>query len=180
MSLVDYPNWIRGIDVFIGLITVFVGAWILFIPDLVETTLVFAMAIGLFLIGAIRFGKGITMSGLSMTSRATKIFSGIAAIVLSVLSFLFSDLTVVFLISLLTFAIMLLGLSRIIVGYNEKTLSTWMRWMNILGGGLVFFFGLFAAIFSGIGFFTLRLIIACSFIVLGLIRILAGSKGELT
>nr|KXH71740.1 MAG: hypothetical protein AM325_02580 [Candidatus Thorarchaeota archaeon SMTZ1-45] len=180
MSLEGYPNWIRGIDVFIGLVTIIVGAWILLSPDLVEATLVLAMAIGLFLIGVVRFGKGITMSGLTMTSRAMKILSGIGAIVLSILSFIFSSLTIVALISLLTFAIMILGISRIVVGYNEKTLSAWVRWMNILGGGIVFFFGFFAAILSGLGFFTLRLLISCAFMVLGLIRIAAASKGELT
>lgn len=63
MSLEQYPNWIKGIDVFIGLVTVFIGCWILLSPDLVEATLVTTMAIGLFLIGVMRFGKGITMGG---------------------------------------------------------------------------------------------------------------------
>lgn len=180
MSIEEYPNWIRGIDAFIGLVTVLVGFWILFDPALAEATLVVTMAIGLFLIGVIRFGKGISMGGLSMTSRASKILSGVIAIVLSILSFIFTTLTVVFLITMLTFAIMLIGLSRIIVGYGEKEKPTWLRWGNILGGGIAFFFGFFSAIFQGLGFFTLRLMLSCVFIVLGLIRIAAASKGELT
>ncbi|MBY8998775.1 MAG: DUF308 domain-containing protein [Candidatus Thorarchaeota archaeon] len=179
MSLEEYPQWIRGIDVFIGLVTVLVGAWVLFSPDLVEATLVVSVAIGLFLIGVVRFGKGISLNGLAMSSRVMKIASGIGAIVLSLLSFVFSSLTVTFLITLLTFAIMLVGLSRIVVGYGEKESSTWLRWTNIIGGGVVFFFGFFAAIFSGLGFFTLRLMLSCVFIVLGLIRIAAASKSEM-
>ena len=180
MSLDEYPNWIRGLDVFIGLVTVLVGAWVLFSPDLVEATLVITVAFGLFLIGVVRFGKGISISGLTMSSRAMKIISGIGAIGLSLLSFVFSSLTVTFLITLLTFAIILAGLSRIVVGYGEKSSSTWMRWTNILGGGIVFFFGFFAAIFSGLGFFTLRLALSLVFIVLGIVRIVAASKGEIT
>ena len=180
MSLEGYPNWIRAVDVLIGLVTVLVGAWILFSPDLVEATLVVTMAIGLFLIGVVRFGKGLTMSGLTVTSRAMKIISGVAAIALSLLSFVFSTLTVVVLITILTFAIMILGLSRIVVGYSERTLPSWMRLLNILGGGIVFFFGFFTAIFSDMGFFTLRIVIACVFIILGIVRIAAASKGELT
>ena len=152
MSSVNYPNWIRGIDVFIGLVTVLVGAWILFSPDLVEATLVTTMALGLLLIGVIRFGKGITMAGLTMSSRAMKIISGLGAILLSVLSFMFSSLTVLFLITILTFAIMLAGLSRIVMGYSEKSLPGWIRILNILGGGIVFFFGFFSAIFTDMGF----------------------------
>jgi uncharacterized membrane protein HdeD (DUF308 family) len=180
MSLEEYPNWIRGIDLFIGLVTVLVGAWVLFSPDLVEATLVITVAIGLFLIGVVRFGKGISMSGLTMSSRAMKIVSGIGAIALALLSFVFSSLTVTFLITMLTFAVMLLGLSRIVVGYGEKTLPGWMKVLNIVGGGFVFFFGFFAAIFSDMGFFTLRIVLASVFIALGIIRIAAASKGEMT
>ena len=180
MSLEEYSNWIRGIDVFTGLVTVLVGAWVLFSPDLVEATLVITVAIGLFLIGVVRFGKGISMSGLTMSSRAMKIVSGIGAIALSILSFVFSSLTVTFLITLLTFAIMIVGLSRMVVGNGEKTMPGLMRLLNIVGGGIVFFFGLFAAIFSDMGFFTLRIILACVFIALGVIRIAGASKGEVT
>ncbi|MGD9397013.1 MAG: DUF308 domain-containing protein [Candidatus Thorarchaeota archaeon] len=180
MSIEEYPNWIRGIDAFIGLVTVLVGFWILFSPDFVEATLVVTLAIGLFLIGVIRFGKGITMSGLTMTSRAIKTLSGVLAIVLSLLSFVFGTLTVAFLITLLTFAIMIVGLSRIVVGYSEKENPVWLRWSNILGGGTAFFFGFFAAVYSDLGFFTLRSMLSVVFVVLGLIRIAAASKGELT
>ena len=180
MAVEEYPSWVRGIDVFIGLVTVFVGAWILLSPSLAEATLVVTMAVGLFLIGVVRLGKGITMVGLKKGSRVMKILSGIGAILLSVLSFVFSSLTITFLITMLTFAIMLVGLSRIVVGYNEKSRSTWARWANILGGGIAFFFGFFAAIFSGLGFFTLRLMISCAFMVLGIVRIAAASKVELT
>ena len=179
MSSTEYPNWIRGVDVFIGLVTVFVGAWILFDPGLVETTLVVTMALGLFLIGVVRFGKGVTMAGLTMTSRALKIVSGLGAILLSLLSFVYSSLTVLFLITILTFVIMLAGLSRIVVGYGEKSLPGWIRILNIVGGGIVFFFGFFAAIFTDMGFEILRIVLACTFIALGVIRIAAASKGEL-
>ena len=175
-----YSNWIRGIDVLIGLVTVLLGFWILFSPDLVEATLVITMALGLFLIGVIRFGKGIVVSELTVTSRVLKILSGIVAIALSLLSFVFSSLTVLVLITILSFAIMLIGGSRIIVGQSEKGLPAWIRIMNIAGGGIVFLFGLFSAIFTDLGFFNLRLMLATVFVVLGLIRISAASKGEMT
>lgn len=108
-----------------------------------------------------------------------KLVSGAAAIALSLLSFIFSSLTVVFLVTMLTFAIMLVGLSRIVVGYGEKSLSGWVRLLNIVGGGIVFFFGFFTAIFSDIGFEILRIVLAGVFIALGIIRIASASKGEL-
>ena len=51
MTLEEYPRMIRGIDVLTGLITILLGAWILFSPSFVEETLVLIMAIGLFIIG---------------------------------------------------------------------------------------------------------------------------------
>ncbi len=180
MSEETYPKWLRGVDALIGLITVFLGAWILFSPDLVEATLVLIMAIGLFLIGVIRFGKGITIGELKTTSRAMKIISGLSAIGLSLMAVALSNLAIVFLVGLLTFAIMLVGLSRIVVGYGEESMSSWMKITNIVGGGVVFLFGLIAAIFTDLGFLTLRLMISGVFFVLGLIRIAAASKGELS
>lgn len=98
MSLEEYPDWLKGIDIFIGLVIVLVGAWILISPDLAETTLVITIAIGLSLIGLVRVGKGTSMTTLTRTSRAMKILSGLGAITLSILSFVFSSLTVTFLI----------------------------------------------------------------------------------
>jgi uncharacterized membrane protein HdeD (DUF308 family) len=178
MTVVEHPSWIRGVDIFIGLITVLIGAWILLSPDLVEATLVLTVAIGLFFIGLVRAGKGISLTGFSTRVRAMKAISGFGAILLSISAIVFSELAITVLITLLTFGIMLVGLSRIVVGYGEKSLPLWTRSAYTIGGGIVFFIGFFAAIFSGLGFFILRLMLSTVFFVLGIIRIAAASKGE--
>jgi len=180
MTIEEYPKMIRGIDLLTGLITILVGAWILFSPVFVEETLVLVMAIGIFIIGLVRFGKGIVITELRKTSRAMKVVSGLGAVVLALLAILFSDLAIVFLLGLLTFAIMLMGLSRIVVGYGEESMPSWLKLTNIVGGGFVFLFGLIAAIFTDLGFFALRMVISGVFFVLGLVRIAAASKGELS
>ena len=180
MSDDTYPKWIQGVDIISGLITVLVGAWILFSPTLAEATLILFMALGLLVIGFVRVGKGIGISELKTTSRAMKVLSGLGAIILSVVALLFSDLAIVFLVGLLAFAIMLAGMSRIVVGYGEDSMPSWLKLVNIVGGGIVFLFGFIAAIITDLGFFTLRVMISGVFFVLGFVRIAAASRGELS
>lgn len=168
----------RGVDAVIGIITIIVGAWILMDPALVEATLVFTVAIGLVFIGLARLFKGVSVKTLTKQSRGMKVLSGAAAILLAVIALAFPSLTVTFLLTLLTFAIMLVGLSRMIVGYSEKGLPSWMRILYIAGGGTAFLFGFFASIFSGLGIFTLRLMLAGVFFILGALRLVAAAKGE--
>ena len=178
MSIEQDSYLARGVDSFIGIVTIIVGAWILLDPGLIEATLVFSVAIGLIFIGLARVFKGVSVKTLTTQSRAMKTISGVAAIVLAVLAIVFPALTVTFLLTLLTFAIMLVGLSRMIVGYSEKGLPSWMRMLYIAGGGVAFLFGFFASIFSGLGLFTLRLMLSGVFFILGIIRLVAGIKGE--
>jgi uncharacterized membrane protein HdeD (DUF308 family) len=179
MALQEYPSWIRGFDIIIGFAVVFLGVWIILNTALVEVALVFLLAIGLLLIGFTRLGKGIMMKGLNQSTRIIKIVSGIGALALAIGALLFTSLTVTVLITLLTFGIMLLGLARIAVGYKEKDLRSSIRAFYILGGIIVFAFGLIAAIYPALGLFSLKIILAITFLILGSFRIASGASGEL-
>jgi len=75
--------------------------------------------------------------------------------------------------------LMLVGIARIIVGYMETGLKSEMRIANIVGGGLAFLFGFAAAIFPSLGLYTLKLLLAITFLVLGSLRVASGASGEL-
>jgi len=179
MALQEYPPWVRGIDIVIGFVIIFVGTWIILNTVIVEATLVFLLALGLLVIGFTRLGKGVLLKELNTTTRTVKVVSGIGAIALALAAILFSSLTVTVLITLLTFAIMLVGIARIVIGYKETGLKSGMRIANIAGGGLVFLFGFVAAIFPSLGLYTLKILLAITFLVLGSLRIASGASGEL-
>lgn len=179
MTLEAQKPWVRAADIAIGIVTIIVGMWITLSPTLAEATLVFSMAIGLVFIGLARVFKSVSTDALTTQSRAMKIISGLVAILLSAVAIVFRDLAITFLVTMLTFAIMLVGLSRMVVGYSEKSISYWLRALYVAGGGLVFLFGFFAAVFSGLGFVTLRLVLGAVFLILGSVRIIGAAKGEL-
>jgi uncharacterized membrane protein HdeD (DUF308 family) len=179
MSLEESPSWIRGFDIFIGFVIIIVGTWIILNTVIVEATLVLLLALGLLIIGFTRLGKGVLVKELNKTTRTVKAISGIGAIALALAAILFSSLTVTFLITLLTFGIMLVGISRVIIGYKETDLKSGMRIANFVGGCLVFLFGFISAIFPSIGLYTLKLLLAITFLVLGSLRIASGASGEL-
>ncbi len=179
MALEEYPPWTRGLDIVIGFVIIFVGAWIILNTALVEAMLVLLLALGLLVIGFTRLGKGLLMKKLNTTTRTVKVVSGIGAIALALAAILFSSYTITVLITILTFGIMLIGMARIIVGYREAGLKSGMRVANIAGGGLVFLFGFVVAIFPSLGLYTLKLLLAIAILVLGSLRIASGASGEL-
>lgn len=179
MALEKYPAGIRGLDIVIGFAIIFLGSWIILDNAILETTLVFLLAVGLIFIGFTRLGKGILLSEINKSTRAIKIVTGISAIVLALGALFFNALAMSVLITLLTFGIMLLGMARLVVGYTEKDIKSGTRMLYIVGGGIVFIFGLIAAIFPSLGLFTLKIILAVTFLILGSLRVAAGISGEM-
>jgi hypothetical protein len=180
MALENYPAGLRALDIVIGFAIIFLGSWIVIDSAIVEPTLIFLLSIGLVFIGFTRLGKGIFMSESKRSTRAIKIVTGLVAIGLAIGAFLFSEFFIDMLITLLTFGIMLLGMARLVVGYSEKDIKHGTRILYIVGGGTVFLFGFIAAIFpSTLGLYTLKMILAVTFLILGSMRVAAGVSGEI-
>jgi len=179
MSSSLYPGWLRGLDVIVGLAMLVVSMWIVIDVSLAERTIVLAISIALLVVGLVRFAKSLLMTRLDTRARITKGIVGILVILLSMAAVLLPDLTVLFLVTMMTFAIMLMGLSRIIVGYVESELARWARALYISGGVVIFSFGFLAALFPGVGFYTLILLLSAAMITVGIIRIVSGVTGEL-
>ena len=179
MTLEKYPAGIRGLDIVIGFSIIFLGSWIILDTAILEPTLVFLLAVGLVFIGFTRLGKGIFMSEANKSTRAIKIVTGLFAIILAISALLFSELAMSVLVTLLTFGIMLLGMARLVVGYTEKGIKQGTRIIYVVGGGIVFFFGFIAAIFPSLGLYTLKMILAITFLILGSLRVAAGVSGEI-
>lgn len=174
-----YPSWSRGLDVIIGLFIVVVSLWIVIDSTLAERTIILTIAIALAVVGVVRITKSVFMKQIDTKSRITKGTVGVAATIISIGVLLFPDLAITFLVTMITFAIMLMGLSRIIVGQIEKELAPWARALYIVGGAIAFCFGFLAAVFPGLGFFTLILLLSAAMMTVGIIRIVSGVTGEL-
>ncbi|MHA2380214.1 MAG: DUF308 domain-containing protein [Candidatus Thorarchaeota archaeon] len=179
MSSDLYPGWLRGLDVVVGLAILVISVWIVIDVSLAERTIVLAISIALLVVGLVRFAKSLLMTRLDTKTRATKGIVGVAVILLSMAAVLFPDLTVTFLVTMMTFAIMLMGMSRVIVGYVEVELAKWARVLYIAGGVVIFGFGFLAALFPGVGFLTLVLLLSAAMMTVGIIRIVSGVTGEL-
>jgi uncharacterized membrane protein HdeD (DUF308 family) len=179
MSSEFYPSWSRGLDVVIGLVIVVVSLWTVIDPTLAQRTIILTIAIALAFVGIVRIAKSIFMKRIDTRARITKGSLGLVATLISFAVVLFPDLAITFLVTMVTFAIMLMGMSRIIVGYLEKELATWARALYIAGGAIAFGFGFLAAVFPGLGFYTLILLLSAAMITVGVIRIVSGITGEL-
>lgn len=174
-----YPSWSRALDLVIGLVIIVVSLWIVIDPSLAQRTIILTIAIALAVVGIVRIVKSLFMKRIDARARATKAAVGVAATLISMSVLLFPDLAITFLVTMVSFAIMLMGLSRMIVGQLEKELAPWARALYIVGGAIAFGFGFLAAVFPGLGFYTLILLLSAAMITVGAIRIVSGITGEL-
>ncbi|MFX0055296.1 MAG: DUF308 domain-containing protein [Promethearchaeota archaeon] len=179
MSSEYYPSWSRWLDLVIGVAILVVSLWIVIDSTLTQRTIILTIAIALLIVGFVRIIKSIFMKRIDTRSRITKGTVGVAAVLISVGVVLFPGLAITFLVTMMTFAIMLMGMSRVIVGYLERELATWARALYMIGGAIAFGFGFLAALFPGLGFYTLILLISAAMITVGVIRIASGITGEL-
>jgi uncharacterized membrane protein HdeD (DUF308 family) len=179
MTEEHYPAWLRGFDVIIGIFTIGIGIWIYFSPLMAEYLILLSVSTALLAIGLVRLIRSIALKDLKTISKAMKILSGLGAILLSAVVFLFPDLAISFLIMFIGLAMMVIGMSRVVVGLKEEDLDQLTRMSYIMGGGIVFVLAFGASIFVDLGFFMLTIFFSGALVTLGILRVASGISGKL-
>ncbi|UCE11699.1 MAG: hypothetical protein JSW61_07160 [Candidatus Thorarchaeota archaeon] len=179
MSAEEYPKWVRGLDILVGVVLIGVSFLVVGLPGFAEIMLVYAMSAGLLFIGFSRIVKTIVLKDLKPTTKAVKVITGIGVIVLASIVFLYPAGTIAFLTGMIAGAIALAGLSRIFVGISEDSLVDWARVAYIVVGILAVLLGVIAILFLDLGFFILAVAMSTALAALGVLRIASGVTGEL-
>ena len=177
MSEKYYPNWMRGLDIVIGLFLSIAGFWIILDTTLIILTMLFIVSLTLIFTGFGRIIRAATSEGMKNISRIANALVGILAIFLSSLVFIFPGLSILLLITFIAVSLILIGVARIIIGGSEDILSNWMRGLHIFVGILSIGLGVLAILFPGFGFLTAIFYISISLITNGFARILSGILG---
>ncbi len=145
MAVEGYPNWLRGLDVLIGMLMLAVGLWVLLFIESVSGLALLIFSFTLILMGGTRIIKGVKYNSIERTNRLLNVLVGIAVILLSSSVFLMPSLGDVLLLRILTFSIMLIGALRLWLGFTRKEIPMWARaaqfivGMTILGMGIIIF-----------------------------------------
>jgi len=173
-----YPNWVRGWDIIVGLISLIVGVWVLFDISLAQISVLFLLAFGLLLIGIARLVKSATATGMKTLSRGFNILAGATAIALGLAVFVFPLVAILTLIALLAIGLMFTGVARVVIGASEGDMPGWLRALSVIVGLLSIGLSFVVILFPGFGFLTLILYMSIVFILNGFTRVISGVTGQ--
>ena len=174
-----YPQWLRALDVVLGLCSLLLGLWILVDLSLVPLASLFIMSFALIALGLARMAKAFAIGTMNILSRVLNILAGIIAIIMSVLVFVFSSLAIELLILLVAVGLLFVGVVRMAIGLLEEEMVGWGRILHFLVGLITISVALFALLFPAFGFLTLAVVLAIGFVSNGFARIVAGITGKL-
>lgn len=174
MSERNDPSWVHLLDDAIGLMVIVIA-----LVAVLELAFSFAFALEVFSIGL--FAMGIAWIVWSIyiirTNKYARVFmfvTGIVAITISLIDFIFISLSPDFLIIYPALAMLLVGLSRLVLGILLDEVDLWIRMLQVLAGILTINLVAFVFIFPDIEFPAMFVLLVISLIANGLVRLVVG------
>ena len=177
MSEIKVPGWLRALAVILGLVAVLLSSVVLIFPDLAVLTLILVLSFALLVIGIARICVGIFAKYLSDGIRAFNGIVGLLTIMLGIVVMAIPGIGTAMLITLLAIGILFNGIARVVIGGVAKVFPNWLRGALIVVGLLVIVFSAAVLIFPKLAVLTLVFLVAISFLLNGLARIIAGIRG---
>jgi uncharacterized membrane protein HdeD (DUF308 family) len=171
------PKWLRTFDVIIGLIGVILSVAVLVYQELAILTLILFLSVALLVIGVARVLTGIFASYLSDGVRTLNFGTGLMAIVLALMSMLYTNLTTQVLIFLLAIVMLLNGVVRVVIGGFERAYPKWFRGLLVVVGASTITVSAVVCVYSNFGFLVLVLMLSFTFMFNGIARIAQGIIG---
>ncbi len=168
------PSWIHLLDDVIGLAVIVVA-----LVSFLELAFSFAYAIEILSLGLVAMGIAWIVWAIYIMHSHTyvRIFmflTGVAAIAVAAIDFLFISLPPNLLIIYPAIAMLLVGLSRIVLGVVLGELPLWIQMLQVLAGILTLNLAAFVFIFPGITFPTMLILLVISLLANGLVRLIVG------
>ena len=175
MSDKSDPSWIRILDNVVGLIVIVVA-----IVAILELAFSFIYALEVLLVGLLSMGiawvvMGIYVLRAYLFARLFMLITGIAAIVIALVDFIFISLPPDYLVLYPTLAMLLVGSSRLVLGFFVAEITLWIRMLQVMAGFLTVNLAAFVFIFPGITFQGVIILLVITFMANGLVRLIVGS-----
>ena len=175
MSDKSDPSWIRILDNVVGLIVIVVA-----IVAILELAFSFIYALEVLLVGLLSMGIAWVVMGIYVLrdylfARLFMLITGIAAIVIALVDFIFISLSPDYLVLYPTLAMLLVGSSRLVLGFFVAEITLWIRMLQVMAGFLTVNLAAFVFIFPGITFQGVIILLVITFMANGLVRLIVGS-----
>ena len=170
----DSPNWLRGVQIGLGIITVILAVYALAFPAAAFVSIIVLLAVILFVVGIEKIITGIF---LPIKGRWATIGLGVLVLIFAGLAISFPVATAMIVTVFIGIALIFNGAARIAEGMSGKH-SGWAKYflvgvgiLSIIIGTIVLASPLLGAVFAGI-------IIAIGLLITGIQMIAVGTSGR--
>ena len=169
------PNWLRAVQIGLGLIILVLSIMVLINPIFGAISVVFFLAFLLLFAGIEKVISGLFIPG---KSRFASVGLGIIVIILSLIALAYPVGTGIFIVMLLGVALLVDGISRIIHGIRDKQAKKWSKSVSIGVGILSILLAFVVIAIPGIGLIFAGILIGIALLITGIQIISAGISGH--
>ncbi len=167
----------RALGTIFGVISIILGVFVLFTPDVARFTLILLLSVGLLFEGLRRISLGFRQKALSKKIRGLRIGIGGVIVLLSLIVMIMPGIGLQALIIMLALALFMQGLWRISHGLVVNKLSVSVRTAYIVVGFITLIFSGLALLNPGLAELTLVLLLAFVLLMNGIGSVLHGIFG---
>ena len=173
------PNWLRGLEIIIGLVAVVLGIIVPLMPDVAVETLIFLLYLALLFIGIGRILIGALFKLLPLGLRIISIIAGVVllGLAITILAYQYPYFGTAVLISWLAIVLLINGITSIVVGGFAKVLANWIRGLLVVVGVLTIISSIIVLVYPDVAVLTLTFLLSLGLIWGGIDAIITGIKG---
>ena len=174
MSVNKRPSWIRALQIGLGALIIILSILTLLSPAVAFVTLVWLLAIILFLVGIERVIVGIFLPG---RSRWSSIGLGVLIIILAGIAIAYPTEAAAIIIIFIGIALIIIGASRLIEGMSRRHRG-FSRGFHIGVGALAVGIGIAIIVFQSFGAALAGFIIAIGLLIIGIQMVITGIRSH--
>ncbi len=130
----SFPNWIRGVDIIVGIISIFAAILFVIGNSLSSLILIFVLSAALAAVGFARVARAAAVKAKGTPRRIVNLISGISVIIIVALLILTTGIAESLQIRLIAFAWLINAIARILIGFLEKDVDRNLRILQFIVG----------------------------------------------
>jgi uncharacterized membrane protein HdeD (DUF308 family) len=167
--------WFRILEIILGIIVLILAGYVLAYPGVAILTLIFVLGIGLFVLGITRIA-GAFVSGVSSGMRVLSLIVGVLAIILAIYVVAYPGVGAATLVIFLGFGLLLSGMESLAIGGSIGSNAS--KAASIALGVIAIILAFIVLFEPTVALGTLVLLLAISFVILGIEAIVSGILGR--
>ena len=167
--------WFRILEIILGIIVLILAGYVLAYPGIAILTLIFVLGIGLFVLGITRIA-GAFVSSVSSGMRVLSLIVGVLAIILAIYVVAYPGVGAATLVIFLGFGLLLSGMESLAIGGSIGSNAS--KAASIALGVIAIILAFIVLFEPTVALGTLVLLLAISFVILGIEAIVSGILGR--